>query len=130
MGGLPRGGVASVAANGGGCRNLHSTVRRFGENSGRDAVFLYQSGCFPTHAKLESGEPRGFGGEEVEEVPLRHQGDELRVRWEMEEIGHRHGLLADESGGPPDLGVTDGEQLVEEAEFVHELEGGGMDSVA
>ena len=39
------------------------------------------------HAQVESLVALALLREEVEEVPLRHQGDEFAVRWQMAEIG-------------------------------------------
>ena len=44
-------------------------------------LLLDEIGGLPAHAELEGGVARGLRGEEVEEVPLRHEGDELGVRW-------------------------------------------------
>ncbi len=60
MGCLARGGVAAIAAYGEGGGNLDGAVRRVGENSGGDAVILYEACGFPTHAKFEAGVLCGF----------------------------------------------------------------------
>ncbi len=66
-----------------------------------------EAGGFPTHAEGEGGEVRGFGGEEVEEVPLRHEGDEFGVGGEVGEVGDAELLAADVGGELGDLGVRE-----------------------
>ncbi len=48
----------------------------------------------------------------------------------MGEIGYGEAFAAYDSGERRDLGVRDGEELLEEAELVEEIERGGVDGVA
>jgi len=48
----------------------------------------------------------------------------------MREVGYRKVLAADGESERGDLLVGKGEEGVEDAELVHEFEGGGMDGVA
>jgi hypothetical protein len=48
----------------------------------------------------------------------------------MAEIGDGKGLAADDEGEVGDLLVREGEEGFEDAELVHDVEGGGMDGVA
>ena len=130
MTGDARDGVAAVAADGECGWDFDWTVRRIGENAGGEAVFLNESGSLPTHAESEAGKAGGLGGKEVEEVPLRHEGDEFGVGGKMAEVGYLKTLPADDRGEAVDLGVGKREEFVEEAEFVEKLEGGGMNGVA
>ena len=50
------------------------------------------------HEEVEGGKLRGLGGEEVEEVPLGHEGDEFCVRGEMGEVRYGEVFAADERG--------------------------------
>ena len=97
-----------------------------------DAVVVVfdEAGGLVLHDEMEVGEGRGLGGEEVEEVPLGHGGDEFFVSGYMAEIGDRKRLAADDEGEAGDLLVREGEEGVEDAELVHDVEGGGMDGVA
>lgn len=87
--------MAAIAADGERGRDFDWAVRCVGEDAGGDAVLLDEAGCLPTHAQSEVGEASGFGGEEVEKVPLRHEGDELGVRGKVGEVGHAETLAAD-----------------------------------
>jgi len=93
-------------------------------------LIAQQAGGFPAHAKVEGGKFGGFGGEEVEEVPLRHEGDVFGDGGEVGEVGHYELAVADGDGHPADFGVGELEEAVEEAELVEELQGGGVDGVA
>ena len=82
------------------------------------------------HEEVEGGELCGLGGEEVEEVPLGHEGDELGRSREVREVGHGKGLSTDGDAEGGDLIVRKGEEGFEEAELVHEVESGRVDGVA
>ena len=122
--------MAAVAAYGERGGDFDGAFRRVGEDAGGDAVLLDEAGGLPAHAQGEGGEVCGFGGEEVEEVPLRHERDEFGVGGQVGEVGEGGGAVADGDGGAVNPGVADGEEFVEEAKLVHELERGGMDGVA
>ena len=130
MGGFARDGVAAVAADGEVRGDGYGAVGCEGLDAGGDAVLLDEGGGLPAHAESEGGEVRGFGGEEVEEVPLRHECDELGLGGEMAEVGYAELLAADEDGELGDARVWEGEEFFEEAELVEEFECGGVDGVA
>ena len=65
-----------------------------------------------------------------EEVPLGHEADEFAVDREVGEVGDGDGEVVDDGADFTELLVGDAEEIVEEAEFVDELEGGGVDGVA
>ena len=69
-------------------------------------------------------------GKKIEEVPLRHQRDEMAVGRQMREIGKDDALVADLSGELAHFLMRALEEIVENAELVHELERRGMDGVA
>ena len=68
--------------------------------------------------------------QEIEEVPLRHHGDVGRAHRQVREVGHQHALLAELAGEARDLLVRQLQELVEQAELVHHVQGRGMDGVA
>jgi hypothetical protein len=82
------------------------------------------------HAEVEAGVAAGALFEEAEEIPLRHEGDELAVGGEVGEIGDGDDLLAKVGLDFADFLVGLAEEVIEEAELVHELEGGGVDGIA
>src|SRR6185437_7780276 len=61
-------------------------------------------------------------GEEIEEVPLRHQRDELATRRQMREIADDDALVADLALDLRQLVVRPLQELVEQAQLVHQLE--------
>ena len=69
-------------------------------------------------------------GEEIEEVPLRHQRDELAARRQMGEVGDPHRRVADDAAETLHAPVRQLEEFIEQAELVHHLERRGMDGVA
>ena len=69
-------------------------------------------------------------GDEVEQIPLGHEGDELGVGGKAGEIDYRESLVAEGDRQFADLAVTKGEEFVEEAQLVEEFERRGVDGVA
>jgi len=75
------------------------------------------------------GKTGRFTGEEIEEVPLGHERNEFGVSGKMGEVGHGDRSVADGDRHPADLGVGKLEELLEEVEFIEDLESGGVDGV-
>ena len=94
------------------------------------AALLDQVGRLGLHAQVERRVAPGLLGQEIEEIPLRHQGDEFAARRQMAEIRHREALRADLTGQRLDLLMRQLQELVEQAQFVHQLERRWMDRVA
>ncbi len=80
--------MAAVAAYGESGGDLNGAVWSVGADADGLVAILDEAGGFPTHAEGEAGEVSGFAGEEVEEVPLGHEGDEFRVGGKVGEVGH------------------------------------------
>lgn len=81
---------------------LCSDVRRLGslavEGDADDLVSLtQQAGGAASHKQGEARDFLALGGEEIKEVPLRHEGDVAASQWQAAEIGDRH-LLASHLG--------------------------------
>jgi len=109
MGGFARDGVAAVAAYGEGGWDFYGAIGGFGDDAGDSAVrILKEASGLPAHAKSEAREARGFLCEEVEEVPLGHEGDEFGVSGEVREIGHGVGAIAEKAGEADKFGVRGG----------------------
>jgi len=49
------------------------------------------------HAQFETRKTRGTAGKKIQEVPLRHEGDEFAVRRQTRKIGDRHGLAVNDT---------------------------------
>ena len=69
-------------------------------------------------------------GDEIEEVPLRHQRDVLGAGRQVGEVGEGVFLVAEECADRLRLLVRQREELVEQAELVHQLQRGGMNGIA
>lgn len=78
----------------------------------------------------EAGMPFGLGGQEVEEVPLRHERHDLARCRQMSEVGHRQFGAVPAEGDVRGIGVRASEELVEEAEFTQQFLGRRVDGVA
>jgi len=125
------GGVAAIAGDGKGGANLDGAVGGFRAGADDAALLIRQEADgIVLHEEMEAGELGGLCGEEVEEVPLRHDGDELAMRGDAVELRDGEGLASDDHGEGGYLLMALDEKLVEKAELVHQLEGGGMDGVA
>ena len=123
-------GVAAVGADGEGGADGFGTLRGFGDDADHAIVSLEQVDGFVLHEEIEFWKSFGFFGEEIEEVPLGHDGDEFAVGGEVGEVGDRGGKIVDVDAEVVDFLVRALEEVMKEAEFVHELEGGGVDGVA
>src|SRR5258708_31952044 len=69
-------------------------------------------------------------GEEVEEAPLRHQRDELAAGRQVGEIRESISPTAEICADAARFLVRQLEELVEQTELAHHVEGRGMDGVA
>ncbi len=125
-----RDGMAAVAADGEMSRDFDWAVRGVSADTGGYAVFLEEAGGLPAHAKGKRGKTGCLRGEEVEKVPLGHEGDEFGVGGEVGEVRDLKALAADDGRESGNLRVTDGEEFFEEAKLVHQLKSGWMNGVA
>ena len=92
---LAHGRMAPVAADHEISADGERSVRRVGDHAGDASILLDQVCRLGLHAQVERLIALALLGEEVEEVPLRHQRDEFAVRRQMAEIGHLKVLGAD-----------------------------------
>ena len=58
-------------------------------------VFFDEIGGFGLHLDVESGIAAALLDEEIQEVPLRHHGDEFAVGGKMGEVGESERFVAD-----------------------------------
>ena len=105
-------------------------VRRRGAKPDDSTALLDQVGRLRLHVQIEGRIALAPRGEEIEEVPLRHQRDVFAARRQVREIDHAHALCTDERGQPVDLLMRQLQEFVEQAEFGHQLQGGRVDRVA
>ena len=75
--------MAAIASDGEIGGNFERTVGGVGADAGDDSVVFDEAGGLPAHAQREARISGGLRGEEVQEVPLRHERDKLCVRGQM-----------------------------------------------
>src|SRR5438093_6785997 len=69
-------------------------------------------------------------GEKIQKIPLRHQSDEFAMSRQMREVRQHDKLVADLGTEFAHFLVRLLKKVSKNAEFVHQLERGGMDRVA
>jgi hypothetical protein len=80
--------------------------------------------------ELKAGELFCVAGEEVEEVPLGHEGDEFAVGGDMAEVGDGEGGISEDDVELLNLLMGQLEEFLEQAQLMEDFEGGGVDGVA
>src|SRR5271170_4713859 len=105
-------------------------VRCVATNALDKSVFFDEAGRLPSQAQGKARVTGRFLGEKVQQVPLRHEGDELRVGGQMREVADLEFITSDHCGDVVDFRMPDFKQLLEQAELIHQLQRGGMDRVA
>ena len=123
-------GVAAVGADDEIGANLQRTVGRRRPHADDSPIGFQEADDARAHAQREARIAPRVAGEEVEEVPLRHEGDEGTAHGQVAEVGDGDPLAADDPGQLADLRVRQRQERLEQAELVHDLERGGMDRIA
>jgi hypothetical protein len=82
------------------------------------------------HAQIEGRVALRFAGKKIQEIPLGHQGDEFTGAGEAGEIDGLEGVVSEDAPDGGEALVGEFEEFIEEAQFVHDLQGGGMNGVA
>ena len=72
----------------------------------------------------------GLGGQEIQEIPLRHEGQEAVAGRQPAEIGDPVAAPADDAREVLHAALGEGAEALGEAQLVHQVEGGGVDRVA
>ena len=122
--------MASVAANGEVSADGERAVRGLGAHADDAPVLLDQAGRLGLHAQVERCVALASLGQEVEEVPLRHQRDEFAVRRQMAKITHLYAFGADLRAHRFDPLMRQLQEFIDEAELEHQFERRRMNRVA
>src|ERR1700730_15673028 len=93
-------------------------------------AFLDEIGRRPLHDHPEARIAAAALAQEIQEVPLRHQGDEFAAGRQMAEIRGGEPKAAEPGLDLGHLLMRQRQEFGQEAELVHELERRGMDGVA
>ncbi len=82
------------------------------------------------HFEAEAGVAPSLFGDEIQEIPLGHEGDEFAVGGQMREVGDGHPFFADLHCDAAQLLMRPLEEGVEYAKLVHDLQSGRVNGVA
>jgi len=96
---------------------------------GHAPALFDQCGDVGLHSELERRIALRLSGDKIQEVPLRHQGDETAMGRQMGKIGDPHKVIANLCAERAHFLVRLLEELTKEAEFVHDLERRGMNGI-
>ena len=69
-------------------------------------------------------------GEKIQKIPLRHESDEFAARGQPREIRDRHSVPVDHPAQLAHFLMRLLKEFLEQSELLHQLEGGGMNSIA
>ena len=122
--------MAAVASNREIGAYLERAIRGIGAHAD-DAIWLFQQvDRFRPHPQMERSIFLAVVGEEIEEIPLRHQRDELAAGRQVAEIRKLNVGVADDAVELADFLMRAREKGLEQAELMHDLLGRGVDRIA
>ena len=124
------GGRSSVGADHDIGLNLQLTLGRTGPHPTNAAVLLQQARHLRLHAQLECAMALALTGKKIEEIPLRHEGNEAAARRQTCEVGNTEAHRAKLSVDVVRLVVRQRQELLQHAQLVHQLERRRVDGVA
>ena len=110
--------------------DLERALRRRDLHARRYGLALDEPGRLGAHAEVETGIARALLRQKIEEVPLRHERDELAARRQVARSRRWALPVANLALKLSSSFVRQREEVVEQAELVHDLERRGMDGVA
>jgi hypothetical protein len=123
-------GMAAVGADHKIGADFQFAVRRCGAHADDTPALLDQAGDLGAHAQVEGGIALPVLGNEIEEIPLRHQRNVFAHRRQMGKVADGDARRADLAGQMIDARMRQPEKFLEQAEFMHQLERRRMDGVA
>ena len=110
--------------------NGQMPLRRFDAHAGNPAALLDEADHLGSRHQPKRGVAATLLGDEIEKIPLRHQGEEAAMGGQMGKIGDFEKIIADLRAEAAGFLMRPAQELGEQAELVHDLEGRGMDRVA
>jgi hypothetical protein len=123
-------GMTAVGAYGQRRAEFAIAIASFGADTCYTVVFYEQIGDFRFHVQVKLRISFGLLRDEIQEIPLGHEADEFTVHRKMGKITDGDGKVVDGGSDLQKLLMRDAQEMLEEAEFVHEFEGGWVDGVA
>ena len=132
---VAQGGMAAISGDGHAGLDLNVTARSARQHAADAiahlAVFLRDQVLgFGLHQQVKVGQLFALRGQEIQEIPLRHQGDELGGSGQPGKIADGEMLIPDLDIAGANAGVGQLEEFLQQAQLMHHLEGGGMYRVA
>lgn len=110
--------------------DFENAVRRPCADACYSAAHLDEVSHFSLHLQVKCGISPALLGDEVQEVPLRHQGQKMAVRRQMGEIRKRDGFIPHLAAQFTYLLMRAFQELVQNAELMHDFKCRRMDRVA
>ncbi len=101
-----------------------------GDQADNAPILLDQVRRLGLHAQIKCFVALAVLGQEVEEVPLRHQRNEFAVRRQVAKIDHLNVFGADLRRQRFDFLMRQLQELIDQAQFEHQLERRRMNRVA
>jgi hypothetical protein len=122
--------LAPIRAHGQIGVDLQYTFRSVRLRAGDALAILDQLPDLGLHLQMECRIALRLLGEEVQEVPLRHEGEEFAPRRQVREVGNRKPRITDLRVEVARFAMRPLQKRIEKSEFVHHLKRRGMDGVA
>jgi len=122
--------MAAVGAYGQRRAEFAISIASLGADTCYTVIFDDEIGDFRFHVQVKLWVGFGFLRDEIQEIPLGHEADEFAVHGEMGKVADGDGEVVDGSGDLQKLLMRDAQEIIEEAELVHEFEGGRVNGVA
>src|SRR5216110_972448 len=112
------------------CMHVHFAKRRFCTDTDHPIVLYQQIDDLGFHVQLETWKTLRMAGQKIQEIPLRHKGDELATCGEFGEVSDRHDLPVNHGAQFSHFLMRLFQEFIEQPKLVHQFQGGGMDGVA
>src|SRR5713101_6504510 len=123
-------GMTSISADDEIGAKIAFALRSFRAHAGHVFALKDQVDNFVLHAERKRREAFRLRGEKVQEIPLRHESNELAARRQTREVRHRGEVTIKNSPQLRKFLMRQFQEFVEQSELVHELERGRMNGVA
>ncbi|MND96221.1 hypothetical protein D3C80_885050 [compost metagenome] len=123
-------GVAAIRAHHQISGDLDWAFRRIDHEATNTPVALDQAGYRRIHQQPEVLILPGLADDEIEKIPLRHEGDETMTDRQPGKIRDRDTFAADNRIQPRRARMRQAEELVDETQLLHQFKRGGVDGIA
>src|SRR6516225_7169143 len=129
-GAFAQGRMTAIAGNGQIGTDFDFTFRRLCAHNTNLPIVENQVGRLRAHPQVESPKAPAVFGQEIEEIPLRHERDEFAMHRQVLEMSHDEVVVPDLHRQLAHLRMRKLEELFEQSEFVHHFKRRGVDGVA